>query len=674
MSGAEKSLVALPEPAAHHAYEREAEAAARAREATLDPIDGKRRGVVHTPPELARFVARAVDQALRDHCGCPDGLAERRVSLVDPACGPGAFLAAAFSLAGGRAGVPTSVVGLDIDPAIARGANCHLERAAEEVGFPLDLRVVDALESANAWPADGASEEVRVVVGNPPWASRSFGRGAYSEQLLDDFRCDAEGRRLPEKKIGVLSDDYVRFVRVCAEWVREGPGAGVMGLVTNGSYLDGPVHRGMRGALLRWFDGIDVVDLGGNALVARRRGVASRDGHGSAHGDRDDNVFGVRPSVAVLVAWRDIRAGRCRGERSSRTAASLRYARLFGSKEQKWAQLEQPLPWQTILPQEPHHLFSAGPGSGATTSGGERLGWPESFLSLTDAMPFHAEGVQTNRDAAAVATTPEQLLERLQCFARGESHPDLDAAYRAQRHYRPGLAQQRVRERLAEDPDGQQGRSIRRLAYRPGDTRFFAPIAPFCHRPRPKLLDAMDRSTFALLTVRKDRGSAPWAHAWATRWPVDNCFLSNRSSCRTRAFPTHRPDGSPNLCDRVIERWSHRLGEPLTAHAFATYALAILLSPGYRRLFDRVLHVDYPRLPVPDLPLWSSIKGQNSHKETSFYDSFADQVASDPSSNTPREHIALGHGRFSIESDLAKEMARVDAIITAFVQRSAILR
>ena len=39
----------------------------------------------------------------------------------------------------------------------------------------------------------------------------------------------------------------------------------------------------------------------------------------------------------------------------------------------------------------------------------------------------------------------------------------------------------------------------------------------------------MARSDFALITVRKDRGSVPWTHFGASRHVIDNCFLSSRS-------------------------------------------------------------------------------------------------------------------------------------------------
>ncbi len=140
---------------------------------------------------------------------------------------------------------------------------------------------------------------------------------------------------------------------------------------------------------------------------------------------------------------------------------------------------------------------------------------------------------------------------------------------------------------------------MRAIAYRPLDTRWFAPIAPLCHRPRPLLLAAMDRSSFALISVRKDRGSAPWAHFGATRDVIDNCWLSNRSSCRSRAFPTCDPEGRDNLAPVVAAAFGARVGHAVCAADFARYALAVLASPRYRTRHEDALRVDYPRIPPP---------------------------------------------------------------------------
>jgi hypothetical protein len=400
------------------------------------------------------------------------------------------------------------------------------------------------------------------VFGNPPWAGKSANRERL-EPLLDDFRRDANGEPLRERKIGVLSDDYVRFWRWACELARTSEAGAVVALVTNASFLDGPVHRGMRAAMAGWFARIDVLDLGGSSLIART-------------GERDENVFGVRPSVAVTLAIRPPR---------HEDRARVRYAALRGTREHKLATLSE----RAFDDLAPRSIGSDGRWIATTRTASAYERWP----SIAELVPFHREGLQTNRDAFCVDEDREKLLARLETFAAGEPGPFPGRAHEASPHYDPDKAREALRRALG-DPA-----SVIRVAYRPLMPRWMAVAPRICHRPRPDLLAAMRVSTFALLTVRKDRGQREWAHFGAARDPVDNCFLSARSSCRTRAFPTHAPDGTPNVDAVRLAELVERLSYLPSSLDLLHYALCVLASPRYRQRFDAALRADYPRLPPP---------------------------------------------------------------------------
>ncbi len=552
--------------------ERVAEAsAARDREVAASPGRRRAEGIVHTPAALARFVAAEADAALRTHLGLPLGLADRRVALVDPAVGTGAFLAAAFDLAGSRRGGPAACLGFDLDEPALEAARASLGEAFASRAWPLELTRLDTLGAEPVAPA-----EVAVVMGNPPWAARSGSSArAPSDALLADFRRDDRGAPLGERKSGVLSDDYVRFFRWGAEVVRRAPGGGVLALVTNASFVDGPVHRAMRAALLRWFAWVDVLDLGGSALVAR-------DAVGDAGAGRDENVFPVRPKVAVTIATRPPSHGELL------PAAAVRFTRLRGSRAEKLARLAERLEARAFEPHAP--LFVLAPGGDVR--------FPEDAVPLPALFPFHREGVQTNRDDVCVDRDRDALLARLRAFAERATPEAARRAAQALAHYDPERARAAVARALAADPDGTEGLSVRPIAYRPFDVRFVAPVAPLCHRPRPDLIEAMARSSFALLTVRKDRGERAWTHFGAAAMVPDNCFLSARSSCRTRAFPTHGPGGSPNRDAAAASALFGECGEVRVEDAL-DYALGLLAAAPYRARYGELLLRDYPRVLAP---------------------------------------------------------------------------
>lgn len=517
--------------------------AATRRVARLPDAVRRARGVVHTPTEVARFMARRV--------------ADAPGTLVDPACGPGVFLAACL-----ESHRPRRAVGVDLDAEALDDASAILEPRARAAGWSLDLR------HGNTLAAPLVEAGPLVVIGNPPWAGRTANAGAaYTDGLLDDFKRDADGAPLRERKVGVLSDDYVRFLRWSCEQLRR-PEGGAMALVTNSSFLDGPVHRGLRARLMRWFATIELVDLGGSALIAR----ASR----LEGSERDENVFGVRPGAVITIAVRPP------GHDES-TDAVVRYAALRGSRVEKLGRLARDeLEHTTLARARPAVRFVP-----TVVTHPAYATWP----SLPELMPFHREGLQTNRDAFCVDADREGLLERLAAFARGEPRAWPGRADEPSRHYDPEAAREALASALAgSDP------VVRPVAYRPFDDRWVCVAPKICHRSRPDLLAAMDRSELALLTVRKDRGERPWAHFGASSRAVDNCFLSSRSSCRTRAFPTHRPDGTPNLDGDRVRAWA---GFEVAPGDLLRYALAVLAAPTYRSRHDVALRADYPRLPPP---------------------------------------------------------------------------
>ncbi|HEX5657181.1 MAG TPA: type ISP restriction/modification enzyme, partial [Polyangiales bacterium] len=99
--------------------------------------------------------------------------------------------------------------------------------------------------------------------------------------------------------------------------------------------------------------------------------------------------------------------------------------------------------------------------------------------------------------------------------------------------------------------------------------------------------------------VRKDRGGAAFNLFAPARALADACYLSTRSSCRTRMFPSHRPDGEENLAPRVAEELGRRVGRRVHSEELIAYVLAVLGSPAYRARHQVALKLDYAHVPWP---------------------------------------------------------------------------
>jgi len=128
-------------------------------------------------------------------------------------------------------------------------------------------------------------EEILVILGNPPYNNKSKNKGEKIVKLLDKYK-----RGLNEKKIN-LDDDYIKFIRF-AEWKlvdqwKNGlipiDKKGVMGFITNNSFIWGRTHRQMRKSLYENYDEIYILNLHG----------------GKTDMKNDKNVFDIQTGVCI---------------------------------------------------------------------------------------------------------------------------------------------------------------------------------------------------------------------------------------------------------------------------------------------------------------------------------------------------------------------------------------
>ena len=105
---------------------------------------------------------------------------------------------------------------------------------------------------------------ILVILGNPPYSGHSSNIGEWISREIKVYY-QVDGKPLGEKNPKWLQDDYVKFIRF-AQWKIDQAGEGVLGFITNHSYLDNPTFRGMRQSLMNSFNEIYLLDLHGNSL------------------------------------------------------------------------------------------------------------------------------------------------------------------------------------------------------------------------------------------------------------------------------------------------------------------------------------------------------------------------------------------------------------------------
>lgn len=332
-----------------------------------DPKERERRGVYYTPEPVVSYIVRSLHAILKDKFGKADGLASEGVTLLDPAAGTMTFVAKAAQVAveefvgkygeGSREGFIRDQILKNFyafELMMAPYAVGHLKMAffLEELGYRLkpEERVkfyltntleTEELAEAKLPGLSSLAEEshkagkvkkdtpILVILGNPPYSVSSTNKSKFIEREMEAYK---EAVR-SERNLMPLSDDYVKFIRF-AEWKIAQAGEGVVGMITNHSYLDNPTFRGMRQHLMSTFDEIYVLDLHGNSLKKER----------CPDGSKDENVFDIRQGVAIALFIK----------RNKHEECHVSHSECWGLRKAKYKWLEQhdqaSTKWQSLRP------------------------------------------------------------------------------------------------------------------------------------------------------------------------------------------------------------------------------------------------------------------------------------------------------------------------------------
>jgi hypothetical protein len=405
-------------------------------------------------------------------------------------------------------------------------------------------------------------------------------------RLIRDYYF-VDGSPLKEKNPKWLQDDYVKFLRF-AQWKIAQAERGVVGMITNHSYLDNPTFRGMRRRLMQTFDEIYILDLHGNSLKKER----------CPNGSPDENVFDIRQGVAIAFFVKT-------GE-DKQSPARVYHAELWGLREEKYEWLKQhgfgDTPWQEIHPKPEFYLFV--PRDEASL---ERY---NSFLKVTDIFPVHSVGIVTARDKLTIQWTPEEVWTTVLSFSRMD--PEL-----ARQAYNLGKDVRDWKVSLAQEDLNHSGPSrdhVVPILYRPFDTRYTyytGKSRGFHCMPRPEvMLHMLAGENVALVTNRHIR-TDKIHHAWISNLPID-LHIIDTAHASANLFPlylypnTKRKDlfshqeaqqQKPNLNPRFFSALAKTHREKVSPEQILHYIYAVLYAPSYRKQYAEFLRMDFPRIP-----------------------------------------------------------------------------
>ncbi len=584
----------------------------------------KSRGVYYTPPPVVNFIIRAVNDILKDTFGIKEGLADRKkVTVLDFATGTGTFLIEVLqqifetTSEGTRnlviqEHVLKNLYGFEYLIAPYTIAHLKLSQFLHDRGYKmkpserLQIYLTNTLEpiepQANfLLPAltrevehaqEVKEKPILVITGNPPYSGHSKNKGEWITNLIRTY-----SREFPElQKPGQgkwLQDDYVKFIRF-AQWKMEQVDEGIVGIITNHSFLDNPTFKGMRKSLMEAFNRIYVLDLHGNSKKKEK----------APDGGEDKNVFDIEQGVAISILVKKQGLKR-----------KIFHADFWGSRKQKYVEcMESTLKsvaWQAVEPDKQFYLFVPRDNKLAEKYA-SFFSIPEIFAPSGDPAP----GIVTTHDEFAISYTKEEAVKKVEQLLATKDEAEARRLFRlcSQSQWSYG----RAKEQLA---DGQWKQELVEILYRPFDRRwtvFNSNVA--VHRRERVMRHMLAEGNLGLMTNRQV--NEDFKHTLVSDNIINDCTLSTLTKERTYLFPLYLynfpSDKKPkttlfeeadpfegrerieNLRKDFRTFIDKKYGTHYSPEEILGYIYAVLHSPAYRNTYAELLKIDFPRIPFVD--------------------------------------------------------------------------
>jgi hypothetical protein len=638
-----------------------------------DPELRRLRGVYYTPTPVVSYITRSLDTLLKKHFdlnGLDDEATftythrnkegeeveqeEKRVLVLDPACGTGTFLYHIIDhirenrFMPDDAGTWSSYVGEHLLPRLfgferlmAPYAVSHLKLGMQLAGQDLppeererwsydfesgsgdseqdrlNIYLTDTLanpeEEVKRYPgalkavseeAEAAAEvkntlPILAIVGNPPYSNFGQSNDApwVSENLMKDWKPRGEKKWNP--------DDFMKFMR-WSEWKLNQSGQGVLAFITSRTYLDGITHRTMRKHLRDTFDVIHLLDLHGDIYEQPPAGVT------------DENVFDITKGVAIGLFVKT-------PEPTDET--NIHYHELWGERHEKYEFLDNhdvaTTTWQSLDQVDRDtclgNFYFFAPKGFSFVDEYCRHSW-----SIDDIFEVSGSGVQTDRNTLFKSYDSEELTDRIETFFSPEgTEPPFSENFRVENSTSYDLLGRR--EDTSFDSD-----NISRIADSPLNEQWVYYDKDLTSRPAWDVMRNMVQEDNLAIVAPRQSARGEYEHFFLADKLVSRNYLdtagkygngyifplyyypseedkaTNGGDMFNDAPDDRRPNLSADFVKACKSRWgldfvsdgTGDLVEDFGPEDVLHYAYAIFHSHTYRDRYEELLRIDFPRLPL----------------------------------------------------------------------------
>ena len=605
-----------------------------------DPATREKRGVYYTPEPVVKYIVRSIHELLKTHFDLQDGLASKEVTLLDPAGGTLTFPAEAIKLAveefvskygdGGKNNfikkqLLKNFYAFELMMAPYAIGHIKISFLLEELGYKMeeddrfklyltntldmeDLQQTEipGLESLSEESHEAGKvkqrEPILVILGNPPYSGHSANSNAWTEKLLKEnidgaqSYYEVDGQPLGEKNPKWLQDDYVKFLRF-AQWKINKSGMGVVGMITNHSYLDNPTFRGMRQSLLRTFNEIYIIDLHGNA---KKKEVAP-------DGSKDENVFDIQQGTAIVVMIK----------KKSGKGCKVFHRDIYGLRETKYDWLGKSSfrkkDYENIQPKTPWYFL--------IKRNTKEIEHYQEWMRVDEIFPVNSVGVVTARDEFVIANDKSTLENRIRQFRNLKfDEAFLNSAYNLKNSGSWNLEE--ARKAIAKDEDYEN--YFQQITYRPFDKKFIFYSSFLIERMRFDVMQHMLKGNLGIVCSRQTQSD--FKHVFISNticefnltgtagrygsgylFPLYLYPTPEKKKKNPSALMLFEPEANygskekqPNIAPVIFDSLQKIYKKKPTPEQILYYCYAVLYANTYREKYAEFLKIDFPRIPFTE--------------------------------------------------------------------------
>ncbi|ELX2336318.1 N-6 DNA methylase [Campylobacter upsaliensis] len=573
----------------------------------------KEGGVFYTPKSVVKMIVSSLDELLKSKFN-KTGFNDKSVKVLDFATGTGSFLAAVFEKIISKESEVfknetiknkflKDIYGFELSFVPYIVARLKLGQILRKSGFKdfseADFQIylnntLDLEKNANFdmfMPLVNLDQEwqkardvkhdknLLVILGNPPYNAKSKNKGKEILELLKIYK-----ENLNETNIQPLDDDYIKFMRF-AQWklLEQGQknifeaNSGLMGFITNNSFLDGRIHRKMRESLFTSFDEIYILNLHGSDKDAKN----------------DENVFDIKIGVCISLF---IKYKNEPSKGATIFYASTAQKGIF-KRAEKYALLDDisqrglnSIKWEELSPNEPYFWFVPKSFESEEYEDFWALAGDKALGDKRAIFGIYSSGIKTERDNIAIQLN-EKVMQKIVDDFSNLSQVQLVQKYdlKDTRDWKIANAINVIKNKLG---------SIEKIAYRPFDfqyTFYSTKSKSFLAYPRFETMQHFLSGENLGLCFSKDCQNF-----------FDTIFISgeitdihyNGSQCYITPLYLYNIQGKiPNFTPEFLAyKAKHKILKDKNEEQILAFIYANLYNPKYRSKYLEYLKIGFPKV------------------------------------------------------------------------------